>query len=115
MTPPIVNLTKYEVSAELASAGVFDPMLGDLSVSQTKHVIAALLEFGPPPCEDELVYRAEKLADIAKQSGADNALIDGEPYLMSHLEKALMCRLITPCYAFRKPNVGKFMGFIEVT
>ncbi len=99
MTPIIVNMTKYKVSKELASAGVFDPTLGDLSVSQTKHVIAAFLEFGPPPCEEEeLAYRAGKLADIAKQSGADKALIDGKPILMKHLGKSLKDRSIDTCW-----------------
>ena len=90
----IVNLTQHEATREQIEAGVFEPV--------EKELIKKLLTFTDLPIIDEIGDRAERLADIALENGADAAMIGGAPYLIASLHDALVGRDIQPLYAFSK-------------
>lgn len=50
--------------------------------------------------DDDVVENASALADIAKKSGAENAMIGGAGFLLSHLEKALCNVGVNPIHSF---------------
>ena len=114
----IVNLTQHEATREQIEAGVFEPV--------EKELIKKLLTFTELPIIDELCDRAERLADIALENGADAAMIGGAPYLMILLHDTLVGRDIQPLYAFServsvekeeggkiiKTSVFKHVGFV---
>ena len=119
----ILNLTQHSATLEQLFQGVVEPNDAD------KKVVQDLLTFGTMPDLKEIVGRAEKLADFAKRTGAEYALIGGAPYLMGALERELKEREVWPLYSFservskeetlsdgsvKKTNVFVHKGFIEV-
>lgn len=88
----ILNLTQHGASAEQVSEGVIEP--------SDKKEVQELLTFVGMPTMSEVFERAEKLAQIAADSGCDKAMIGGAPYLMAPLHMALNAKGITPLYAF---------------
>ena len=117
----ILNLTQHQPTAAQAAEGVFEP--------QNKADVQSLLTFETLPSREEIIARAEALANIAKAEGAPSAMVGGAPYLMGALECALKRRGIQPLYAFSvresveetlptgeviKKNVFKHLGFVEV-
>ena len=117
----IINLTQHQATAAQAAEGVFEP--------KDKTAVQQLLTFEDLPTKEDIVARAEALADIAKAENAENAMIGGAPYLMGALENALKGRGIQPLYAFSvresieehlptgeviKKNVFRHLGFVEV-
>ena len=114
----IINLTQHAGTPE---QGVTEPA--------DKKLVQELLTFDALPSASEIRGRAEALASIAMQSGADSAMIGGAPYLMSALECALMDAGVKPMYAFsvresvdqtqpdgsvRKVAVFRHTGFVEL-
>lgn len=92
MTMTIVNLTQHQATEAQVKEGVFnvDPSLN----------LTSLLTFNSAPSEQEMVERAEKLADIAAEAKAEAAMIGGAGYFMRPLEEALRARGIRPLYSF---------------
>lgn len=86
----IVNLTQHVATESQMKEGVFN-------VDQN---LGALLTFISAPSEQEMVERAEKLADIAAEAKAEAAMIGGAGYFMRPLEEALRARGIRPLYSF---------------
>lgn len=120
----IINLTQHAETAEQAAQGVFSP-----EDPANVAVIRTLLTFDTLPTKAEIEARAQTLAQIASEEGADAAMIGGAPYLMGALENALKARGIKPLYAFsiresvektlpdgsiQKVNIFKHQGFVEV-
>ena len=118
----IVNLTQHNPTAEQGAAGVFN-------AADDVAVVKAALLFTTLPSVEEISSRAQTLAQIAKESGAEAALIGGAPYLMGALETALKAVGVKPLYSFTervsvettneagevvKTNVFKHIGFVEV-
>lgn len=117
----IINLTQHEASERQKQEGVFEPSCKD-SVRNYGTVEEI-------PDYWLLKAKAECLALIAKESGADAAMIGGAPFLMSVLEQELKKVGIAPCYAFsvrdssevkqadgtlQKVSVFKHLGFYWV-
>ena len=118
MNKKIINLVMHAASPE---QGAFEP--------DNKAEVKDLLVFKDLPTTNEIRQRAHILANIAGEYDATHAMIGGALYLMSHLERALLTRGITPLYAFservsvevvndkgevEKKSVFKHLGFIEV-
>ena len=118
----IVNLTQHNPTAEQGEAGVFN-------AADDVAVVKAALLFTTLPSVEEIAIRAKTLAQVAKESGAEAALIGGAPYLMGELETALKAVGVKPLYSFTervsverladdgkviKTNEFKHIGFVEV-
>ena len=88
----IINLTQHAATPDQQREGVFEPQL--------KEKVKELLTFKSVPTVEEITSRAVQLAFIAKDEGADAAMIGGAPYLMRALEDALIMNGIEPVYAF---------------
>lgn len=116
----ILNLTQHQATSEQIAAGVIEPSTED------KVRIQKLLTFTTCPSFEEVVERAEDLADLAEALGATRAMIGGAPVLMVPLHHVLTMRGILPGYAFsvresveefhldgsvRKVQVFKHSGF----
>ena len=86
----IINLTQHMATDIQVKEGVFN-------VDQN---LSDLLTFVSAPSEQEMVERAEKLADIAAEAKAEAAMIGGAGYFMRPLEEALRVRGIRPLYSF---------------
>ena len=118
----ILNLTQHITTPEQRAQGVID-------LPPRLHAeVKKLLTFEELPTIEELKWRARLLAHIAKKSKVKYAMIGGAPYLMSHLEGALMQVGVRPVYAFslresreetlpdgsvRKVNVFTHKGFVD--
>lgn len=116
----ILNLTQHEPTDEQVDAGVVMPA--------DHKKVKELLTFHELPTRRDIERVAIALAEIAKKSGCNHAMIGGAPYLMSTLEAALLDAGITPLYAFsqrvvtevteggetRKVAVFRHLGFVKV-
>lgn len=117
----IINLTQHIATEAQSAEGVFEP--------REKANVQQLLTFDILPTREDIVARAEALAEIAEGEGAPYAMVGGAPYLMGALENALKKRGIKPLYAFSiresieeilptgeviKRNVFRHLGFVEV-
>lgn len=110
-----INLTQHDGKPE---QGCFEP--------ENKEQVKELLTFEALPTKAEIRDRAVSLAIIAKESGAEEAMIGGAPYLMNYLETELRRFGVTPVYAFSrreviedtetgiKTSIFKHIGFIRV-
>ena len=116
----ILNLTQHAPSQEQLAAGVVDPA--------DKQEVCSLLTFDSIPSSAEMRDRAQRLAAIARESGATAAMIGGAPFFMAPLERALLDAGVEPVYAFssrvteevpqpdgsvRKTNVFRHVGFVR--
>ena len=116
----ILNLTQHQATPDQIAAGVVEPL------GEEKARIQKLLTFTTCPSYEEVVERAEDIADLAEALGATRAMIGGAPVLMGALHHALTVRYILPGYAFsvresveevqpdgsvRKTQVFKHTGF----
>jgi len=97
----IVNLTQHVATKEQIVDGVFEPV--------AKEQVKDLLTFAHIPTPEELADRAELLATVAWENGAEAAMIGGAPYLMAPLERALVEHGIDPCYAFTERRSTEVM------
>lgn len=88
----IINLTQHAATAAQLEAGVIEPV--------SREAVSALLTFVGPPTANDIRQRADSLAMLAAESGADAAMIGGAGYLMPALEAALRQRSIRPLHAF---------------
>jgi len=93
----ILNLTQHPASPEQVQAGVVEP--------EDKTKVRELLTFNEIPSRNEIIETAEVLADLAKDHGAEAAMIGGALFLMAPLAQALRDRGVTPLFAFTKRAV----------
>lgn len=108
----ILNLTQYDSSIDQIKQGV--QQKANIDIKQ-------LLTFNTIPSKEELVDRANKIANIAcKQLGEDSiggkAMIKDPAFLMPYLERSLEEKLIQPIYSFDQLlDDGTFVhkGFVE--
>ena len=118
----IINLTQHVASQEQVDQGVTD------LPADKRNELQGLLTFATIPSQEEMVRRAEAIAELAKRSGCETAMCGGAPYFMSVLEKVLWSAGIKPVYAFsvresqdiqnadgsvRKVAVFRHLGFVE--
>lgn len=119
----IANLTQHAATEAQVEDGVYA-----LSSGKDQE-LKKLLTFTALPSRVEVSARAEAIALLAVESGADAAMIGGAPYLMAPLEQALRERGIAPLYAYSerrsvestdpatgevtKTNVFVHLGFVE--
>lgn len=118
----IVNLTQHLATFTQQDEGVFDVL--------NREDVRDLLTFTKMPTREEIIERAEELAQIAQASRAKKAMIGGAMFLMQPLEMALIRRGITPVFAFServsqevinadgsvtKTNTFRHVGFVEST
>lgn len=90
----IFNLTQHSPTPDQVKAGVVHD-------SNHEQEIQSLLTFDSPYfTREELQRRADRLAEIALESGEREAMIGGAGWLMAPLEKALVKVGICPLYAF---------------
>ena len=120
-----LNLTQHTATEEQKNAGVYD--MTDIYQAELR----ALLTFETLPTQDEVVERAQRLANMAARSiglGMTRVMIGGAPYLMAQLEKELRLRHMKPTYAFSaresvevtgadgqvtKRSVFRHLGFVD--
>lgn len=106
METGIFNLTQHPATPDQSNDGVLDPVGG------LKEKIQQLLTFEEiPESWKELEDRAEKLAQIALDSGCKRVMLGGAPFFMSRLEKALIRKELRPVYSFSRREVTETMTF----
>lgn len=116
----IINLTQHAETTEQIAAGVVPATFAGR--------LPDLLTFDSLPSPLEIRQRAEVIASLAADSGAQAAMIGGAPFFMAALERALRTVGIAPVYAFservseeqtqpdgsvRKINVFRHVGFVR--
>ena len=87
----ILNLTQHSATAEQVAAGV---------ITYAPGAVKVLLDFQTLPTVADVWQRARQLAQLAKASGASQAMIGGAPFLMPELEFQLKAVGVSPLYAF---------------
>jgi hypothetical protein len=90
----VLNLTPFQTTSSQFIAGVVD-----LPESERVKLIK-LLAFTAVPLQKELIERSEAIAEIARKSGYDTAMIGGVPYMLTVLERSLNSVGINPVYSF---------------
>jgi hypothetical protein len=88
----ILNLTQHPATEGQVAEGVSEPA--------NKQEIQKLLTFTEVPSAQKLQENAARLAEIAKEQGAESAMVGGAPFFMSTLEKALLEAGVEPLYGF---------------
>lgn len=110
----ILNLTQHEPTAEQTRAGVRNPFKSKIGE------ILSLLNFDEIPSKEEIIERAERLAELADQcyeapGPVREVMIGGAGFLASQLEQALFDRNMIPVYSFsRRESVETLSGDGEV-
>jgi len=100
----ILNLTQHAATEDQRAQGVVD--LPD----EQRKMLQQLLGFDKIPSTEEIMERAQEIAELACYNGLSGdggdspfpiyAMIGGAPFLMAPLERALRERGIQPLYAF---------------
>ena len=90
----MINLTQHPASADQIAAGVQDLPAHD------RAVLVGLLTFNVLPDQQDILHRADCVADMAFSTGAGTAMIGGALWLMAPLATALRARGILPSFAF---------------
>lgn len=88
----IINLTLNGILEDQMEDGVVSASVPGL--------VKAMLTFEEMPGVEDMRMRAHTLSIIARNSGADRALISGPPYFMGYLVCALRVRDVEPVYAY---------------
>ena len=119
----IANATQHSATNEQITAGVVELPI------EVSEEIRTMLTFEEIPSAEEIVHRAEKIAEMLKLQEFEKVMIGGAPFFMGALEKALRERTIEPLYAFSKresvektledgsvvkTNVFRHVGFVRV-
>lgn len=92
MTTKIVNLTQHTGTPDQVAEGLVEPL--------DKKEVQELLTFKDVPEKEDIWYRAERLAEIAEENGAEKALIGGALWLMYPLSECLKDCGIIPVFSF---------------
>ena len=90
----IYNLTQHELTEEQKRDGI-----QELPGARGTRV-RELLTFNSLPTPREVQQRADHLAELAEQAGAEGAMLGGAPFLMPLLTQSLQRRGIRTFYAF---------------
>ena len=91
----VINLTQHTPTMSQAAEVAFVTLPDDVRAQ-----VLALITFAPAEVNYEtLRYRADTLAQIAANSGADVAMLGGAPFFQSFLENALLAQGVGFCYA----------------
>jgi len=93
----IFNCTLNEVSP-FQLEGVYT--INSLFIEDQKEKRKDLLSFHWKPSQEEMEFRAGKLAQMAKATGAIEALLEGPSFFVSTLESAMRDKGILPIYAY---------------
>ncbi|MCD6148069.1 hypothetical protein J7J18_01715, partial [bacterium] len=70
-----------------------------------KEKVRELLTFNELPSYEEVMSKAQALADIAVEHGVTKAMIGGALFFMTPLAAILRCRGVTPLFSFTKRMV----------
>lgn len=106
----IYNLTQHKLTEEQKKDGVRELPCG------MAQKVQELLTFEMLPQRREVQQRAEELAELAAECGADGAMLGGAPFLMSSLAACLQKRGIRTFFAFsprRSVEVHTADGTVE--
>lgn len=95
----MLNLTQHNATPEQVAQGVVE------LPSDVKEELKKLLTFNTLEETAELNERAYKIARIAKEHGAERAMIGGAPFFMPTLESMLALGDISAHYAFSQREV----------
>lgn len=90
----ILNLTQHPATPDQIEAGVIEP--------KDKEKVRELLTFNELPSYEEIMSKAQALADIAVEHGVTKAIIGGALFFMTPLAAILRCRGVTPLFSFTK-------------
>lgn len=117
----VLNLTQYMATIDQKKEGVVEPLY--------KSAIKSLLTFDEEPSDEEILLRANTLAEIASDhEAASAAMIGGAQYLIAPLETALLVRGLEVWYAHtqrisvkvtlqdgsvRNASEVKYQGFVK--
>jgi len=93
----ILNLTQHPATSDQIEAGVIEP--------KDKEKVRELLTFNELPSYEEVMSKAQALADIAVEHGVTKAMIGGALFFMTPLAAILRCRGVTPLFSFTKRMV----------
>lgn len=95
----MLNLTQHNATPEQVAQGVVE------LPSDVKEELKKLLTFNTLEETMELTERAYKIAQIAKEHGAERVMIGGAPFFMPALESMLALGDISAHYAFSQREV----------
>lgn len=119
----ILNLTQHNATAEQKEAGVYDMPADKIGA------LRLALTFTTIPTQEDILERANIIANLAHGEMGDSAMIGGAPYLMPALETALKAKGFEVLYSFTaresvestdengnvvKTAVFRHIGFVEV-
>ena len=91
----VINITQHTPTPAQAAEVTFITLPDEIRAQ-----VIDLITFAPDEVAYEtLTQRADTLAKIAANSGADVAMLGGAPFFQSFLENALLARGIGFCYA----------------
>ena len=91
----VINLTQHTPTPAQAAEVAFVTLPDDVRAQ-----VLALITFAPAEVNYEtLRERADTLAQIAANSGANVAMLGGAPFFQSFLENALLAQGVGFCYA----------------
>lgn len=91
----VINLTQHTPTPSQAAEVTFITIPDEIRAQ-----VLALITFAPAEVNYEtLRERADTLAQIAANSGADVAMLGGAPFFQSFLENALLAQGVGFCYA----------------
>lgn len=99
----IINLTQHMATPEQGALGVVD-----LPEAYSERAdLVRLLTIEELPSAEDLYCRADQLVDLVRESSLDvpigtAVMIGGAPYLLAHLERALIVAGYRPVYAFSR-------------
>ena len=90
----IYNFTQHRLTAQQEMDGI-----RELPAEQAEQ-LKRLLNFGDKPGRCEIQQRAEQLAEMATDAGADGVMLGGAPFLMPQLAVCMQQRGIRIFFAF---------------
>ena len=112
-TTPVINLTKFKTTGELAAFGVCD-----LSSWREFKEVRQLLFFALLPNKDTVRMRVARLVDIAcseaRKTGASTVLVGCPPWMMYPLCAELVLHRLTPLVCFTKITSDGCLAVIDL-
>lgn len=107
-TMKIINATRHNPTPGQTDAGVVQP------ANATHEEMIELMTFDQPPTAEEIVQRAEALADlalsVAREENATRVMIGGAPFFMAAAAAALEKNGLHVVYAFTQREAIETVG-----